>query len=171
LRRVYANPCYYANLLFAEFAGAALVRTELQTPQERAPFVLPDLKRWTNNPSFGAVDALASVSTNGTLLISLVHRGTAGPIRLSVNVDGFASQDQAQASTLSAVSPWEANTLQNPQSIAIHDAQLKTQDGRLNLTLQPFSLAQIRLTLEVDSLVRSADFRVCRIADFPVGEA
>ena len=43
--RVYANPCHYAQAAFAAFAGARPVQVELESAVERAPLVLPELKK------------------------------------------------------------------------------------------------------------------------------
>ena len=144
--RVYANPCYYANLLFANFADAQPLRTELKAPVEQAHLVLPDLKRSTNSTSFSAVDALAAISTNGTLLISLVHRGSSGPIRLKVQLDGFDASDRAALQSLSGTEPWDVNTLDHPHQIEITRSEAQVLQNTLTLTLEPFSLVQIGLT-------------------------
>jgi alpha-N-arabinofuranosidase len=143
--RVYANPCYYANLLFANFANATPVRTEVQCPQEQAPLVLPDLKRSATNSPFAVVDALAALSPQGTLLLSLVYRGSAGPIRTAIQLDGFAAPDKATVSTLTGAHPWDANTLEQPRFIDVHDSETEVKDGSLSLTLPPFSIVQISL--------------------------
>lgn len=142
--RVYANPCYYANLLFADFAEATLVKTELQAPAERAPIVLPDLKNAGGDVSFGAIAGLAARTTDGGLLLSLVHRGTAGPVRLKVNLEGFSASGQAQLRTLAAPVPWAANALEQPAAVQPVAAEAAVRDGSLVLVLAPFSIVQAR---------------------------
>jgi alpha-N-arabinofuranosidase len=142
--RVYANPCYYANLLFAEFAQATPVKTEVRTLEEQAPFVLPDIRNSGANKTFGAVDAVAAVSQRGDLLISLVHRGTGGPIRVSFEVDGFALGEKADLSVLSGAPPWSANTLEQPRSIDIRNSQMSMRGDTFSLEVQPFSVVQGR---------------------------
>jgi len=52
--RVYANPCYYAQKAFAAFAGATPVAVQLESPLERAPRVLPELKNAVPEATFSA---------------------------------------------------------------------------------------------------------------------
>ena len=144
--RVYANPCYYANLLFAEFAETTPVAIQLTTAQERAPIVLPDIKDKTTETSFGAVAALAARNAQGNLLISLVHRGTEGPIRIAIQLQGFASDGKAQWSTLSGPTPWSANTLEQPEAVQPVASQEEYHHGVFTLVVPPFSIVQARLS-------------------------
>jgi alpha-L-arabinofuranosidase len=142
--RVYANPCYYANLLFADFAGAVPVKTELRTLEEQAPLVLPDLRNFAGKKTFGAVDAVAAISPAGDLLVSLVHRGTAGPIQVSLQVDGFVLGEKATLSVLSGAAPWSANTLEKPHTVDIRKSEETMHGNSFSLEVQPFSVVQGR---------------------------
>ncbi len=142
--RVYPNPCYYANLLFADFAGGRAAKSELDSPSERAPMILPDIRNAGGNPSFDALDALAALAANGDLLLSLVHRGAGRPIRLSVQLNGFSSTDKAQLRTLAGPTPWAANTLKEPAAIQLARTEIEVRDGSLTLLLQPYSIVQAR---------------------------
>lgn len=144
--RVFPNPCYYANLLFAEFADATPVKIELQSPHEQAAAVLPDLKRaGSGGGPFDAIDALAAVTPNGRLLVSLVHRGSGSPIRVAIKAEGFAASNTCTVSTLSAEHPWDANTLERPNLIEVHRSEAQLSNGSLSVTLPPFSMAQVAL--------------------------
>ncbi|MGO8678064.1 MAG: alpha-L-arabinofuranosidase C-terminal domain-containing protein [Limisphaerales bacterium] len=142
--RVYPNPCYYANLLFADFAGARAAKSELRSPSERAPMILPDIKNEGGTHTFDTVDALAALGANGDLLLSLVHRGAGRPIRLTVQLNGFSSADKAQLRTLTGPRPWAANTLEEPAAIQPISAEAEVRDGSLTLVLQPYSVVQAR---------------------------
>jgi alpha-N-arabinofuranosidase len=144
--RVYANPCYYAQLLFAEFAAAKPVKVELNTAQEQAPVVLPDIKNSDGARTFGVVDALAAVTSSGDLLLSIVHRGTAGPVRLAIKVDGFATATRAEIRTLQSAVPWAANRLEKPRAVEPVRTEAVLRDGSMTLLLQPFSVTQAHLT-------------------------
>ena len=48
--RVFANPCHYAQSMFAAFAEATPVKTDLTCATEKAPLVLPDLRNVTQEP-------------------------------------------------------------------------------------------------------------------------
>jgi alpha-L-arabinofuranosidase len=144
--RVYANPCYYANLLFAEFADSTPVKTELSTPQEQAPLKLPDIKRAGGDPEFGVVDAVAAVSVRGILLVSLVNRGTGGPVRTKLNIDGFVLGGKAVVRTVSGEHPWDANTLEYPRRVEIRDSEAEARGGTMSLELPPFSVVQVGLS-------------------------
>ena len=141
--RVYANPCYHAQAAFAAFAGATPVRLELETAVERAPLVLPELKSVTGEASFSAIDALAAIATNGNLLISIVHRGSAGPIQLAVEWQDFKSSGTARVHTLSADVPWAANTLEKPGAVQPVDTQVSVRDEKLELEVKPYSVTLV----------------------------
>jgi alpha-L-arabinofuranosidase len=142
--RVYANPCHYAQAAFAAFAGARSVALTLETPMAKPPRVLGDMK---NQPeaAFGAVDALAALATDGSLLISLVHRGTAGAIRLSVALDGFSAAERAEVRTLAADVPWAANSLKAPEAVKPTDSTVAVRGGQCEIELKPFSVVRVRI--------------------------
>ena len=143
--RVYPNPCYFANLLFADFAGARVAKSELRSPSERAPMVLPDLKHAGGAPSFDALAALAARAPNGDLLLSLVHRGVGRPLRVTVLLNGFSSADKAQLRTLAGPAPWAVNSLKEPAAVQLASSEIEVRDGSMTLLLQPYSLVQARL--------------------------
>jgi len=143
--RVYAQPCHYAQAMFADFANATPVGVELKSPSERAPLVLPDLKRVTSQRTYNSIDALAAVTGEGELLICVVHRGTSGPIRLAINIEGFAAAQQAELLTLSANKPWAANTLNEPDKIKPVMSFAEVRDNRLTLDLQPYTLMRVEI--------------------------
>jgi alpha-N-arabinofuranosidase len=143
--RVYPNPCHHAQAAFADFAGATPVAVALESPREKAPLVLPDLKKVTSQAEFPALDALAALADNGDLLLSIVHRGTAGPIRLAIETSGFAAKSPADVRTLSAAVPWAANSVAAPNAVAPKDSTVESANGRLQLDLIPYSWVRIRL--------------------------
>jgi alpha-N-arabinofuranosidase len=143
--RVYANPCYYAQATFAELAGATPVEVDLESPAEEAPLVLPDLKNAASECRYRAIDALAALRADGDLVLSIVHRGTAGPIRLSVDVEDFKAAPRAEIRTLSADVPWAANTLEHPETIKPRDSTVEVRENKLTLQVQPFTVMRIRM--------------------------
>jgi len=146
--RVYANPCHYANQLFAEFADAKTVKAEVQCPSEQAPIVLPDLKNVGGERSFGIVDTTAALSPKGELLISTVNRGTAGAVSLTVNLGSFRSGTTAEVVTLSGAVPWAVNTLENPQAVHPVHSSAVVRNRTVTLNLPPFSIVQARVARE-----------------------
>ncbi len=98
--RVFANPCHYAQAAFASFAGAIPVAVEIDTPFESAPVVLGDLKNVSDSRRFGAIDALAALDANGRLLLSMVHRGTQGPIVVKIELSGFDGVKEVKAAAI-----------------------------------------------------------------------
>lgn len=143
--RVWAHPCHHAQAAFAAFAEATPVAVELETAMERAPLVLPDLRNATREASFGAVDALAALAAEGSLLLSVVHRGTGGPLRLAVELSDFDPAATAEARTLAADVPWAANTLEQADAVAPVDTKLPVRDRRLEVELRPFSFVRLRV--------------------------
>lgn len=144
--RVYANPCHYAQAAFAAFAGATPVAVELETTVERAPMVLPELKNAAREASYGAVDALAALASDGSLLLSIVHRGTSGPIRLTVQLQDFRLVGRAEVRTLTGEAPWAVNTLEAPEAVKPVDSTAEIRDGKFALELRPYSVVRVRVT-------------------------
>jgi alpha-N-arabinofuranosidase len=143
--RVYANPCHHAQTAFSAFANATPVPVELETYVERAPMVLPDLKNAVSETSFSAVDALAAVADDGSLLISLVHRGSAHSIRLGVQLQDFKGGNTAELHIIQADLPWAANTLEHPLSVKPVNSSAEIHEGKLELELRPYSIVRVRI--------------------------
>lgn len=144
--RVYANPCHYAQSAFVAFAGAKPVPIELESPLEHAPGVLPDFKKARCPHEFAALDALAAFAEDGALLLSLVHRGTQGPVDTEIVLEGVGVSGDAKLWLLSAEHPWAANTLERPDAVRPSISNLHADGNRLRLELRPFSAAQIAIS-------------------------
>ena len=145
--RVYANPCHHAQAAFAAFAGATPVAVTLETPMERAPRVLPDLASTAKDAkevAFGAVDALAALAADGSLLVSLVHRGTSGPIRVAIELRDFAPAARADVRTLAADAPWSANSLDAPEAVKPVDSTAEVRGARVEVDLKPYTVTRLR---------------------------
>ncbi len=142
--RVYPNPCHHAQAAFASLAGATPVAITLEAPGEAAPLVLPELRNVTRVAMAKAVDALAAVSPDGDLLVSLVQ-GAMTPVTLQVELRDFEATGPARLHTLSAARPWEGNTLENPDAVAPVATEMALQGARLELVLKPCSVTLIRV--------------------------
>ena len=143
--RVYANPCHYAQAMFAAFAEAIPVRTELRCPTKKAPLVLADLKNVTSEWSYKSVDALAAIASDGSLLISIVHKGTDNPVDLDLTLKGFGSAKKVEIQTLSADVPWAENTPEDPRAITPADTVKRIEKGKLSITIKPYTLLRLRI--------------------------
>ena len=141
--RVYANPCYYAQTSFARLAGATPVAVEVKSPTERAPRVIGDLKNVVPQPEYPVIDAVAALDASGSLLISVVHRGTAGPIELAVEIDGFKPAATAEVTSLCADVPWAANSLDKPEAVKPAVSQIGVQAGKLILQVKPYTVLRV----------------------------
>ncbi len=143
--RVYANPCHYAQGAFAAFAGATPVSAQLTCSKEKAPFVLPGIKSAGPDLSYTTVSALAAVAPDGALLISLVNRGIAGSVRVSIDVQNFKPASSAEFWLLSAKVPWAANTLEAPQAVTPVVSSIEVKGGSLTVDLPLYSVAHVRV--------------------------
>jgi alpha-N-arabinofuranosidase len=141
--RVFANPCHYAQAMFAAFADAVPVKIELTSSKQAAPLVLPDLKNATSACSYKTIDALAAKSSDGNLLISVVHTGTSGPIDLEIVIKDSAYTGRAEIQTLTADIPWAANTLEKPEAIIPVITTGKIENGKMLITIKPYSVSKI----------------------------
>ncbi len=143
--RVYANPCYFAQSAFSAFAGATPVAVEIEAAPWEAPRVLPDLRRATPRVSCLEIDAFAALDASGAVLLSVVQRGTSGPVHTSIEVPGFAAAEEAEVRLLSGDSPSASNTLEAPEAVHPVDLTLPVRQGQLSLDLPPYSVARVRI--------------------------
>jgi alpha-N-arabinofuranosidase len=142
--RVWANPCHYAQTMFSAFAESTPVAVEIRAPSESAPMVLPDLKKASKGVSFGSVDALAAITADGTLLVSLVHRGSSGPIEVDIPLP-LPATTEAGLETLTAQTPWEGNSREHMDVIKPVHSRLQAMGGAFRVPLQPFTYAVLSI--------------------------
>ncbi len=143
--RVYANPCHYAQSMFAALAEASPLRTELTCSTEQAPLVLPDLRNATKQWTYKTLDVLAARASDGILLLSIVHKGAKGPVTLEITLEDFEPAGEMEVRTLAAEVPWAANTLEAPEAITPVTSTRELGDRRLSLVLQPYSYTLARI--------------------------
>jgi len=141
--RVFANPCHYAQAMFAAFADSVPVKIELTCSTQAAPLVLPDLKNVTSTCSYQTIDALACAAQDGKLLISVVHRGTSGPVDLEIVMKDFDSSGRVEIQTLCADVPWATNTLEKPEAITPVITAGKIENGKMLITIKPYTVLRI----------------------------
>lgn len=141
--RVYANPCHDAQAAFAAFADATPVAVEVRAAMDRAPRVLPDLRNAVPEAEFAVVDALAAVAKDGSLLVSLVHRGAAGPVRVRLELGGFRAGNEGTLRLLAGANAWAGNTLEQPEAIRPVDRSVSLKEGQAELELPPYSVARL----------------------------
>jgi alpha-N-arabinofuranosidase len=142
---VYANPVHYAHALGHALANAVPVAVQVSCDTfstRRAFGHIPPLD------GIPVLDAMAAVSEDGDLILTLVHRsGEAGPIDVEISLEGFASDDQAQVTTLKGRTWHDRNTLEASERIVPRRTEIElAAPDRLDITLQPFSLTLVRLT-------------------------
>jgi alpha-N-arabinofuranosidase len=143
--RVFAQPCHHAQAAFAAFAGATPVALEIEAGQADAPRVLPDLRRAVPEVRYSLVDALAAVAPDGRLLLSLVQRASAGPIRVTVRIDPPTPDGVGLVWQLAGAQPASGNSLDSPAAVSPSQATVAVRDGAFEIDLPPFSIARVIL--------------------------
>ena len=144
--RVFANPCHYAQAMFAPFNQATPVGVALRGGCEKLPRSLPDITRAGVEPQEAStIDAVAAVGADGALLVSVAHRGTTGPVALTIDLATFEHSGAAEVQTLSAEVPWARNTLEEPEAIVPQVSRPAVADGTLSLAVPPYSVTVIRV--------------------------
>ncbi len=143
--RVYANPCHYAQAMFAALAEAVPVRAELTCSSEKAPRVLPELRNAEKEWTYRDLDVLAARANDGSLLLSIVYKGTQTPTVLEITLNDVDSAGNAEIRTLVADVPWAVNTLEAPEAIKPIASTSELADGRLSLPLPPYSYTLARI--------------------------
>jgi alpha-N-arabinofuranosidase len=142
--RVFANPCYYAQSMFAAFAETVPVRAELTCPVKKAPLVLADLRNVTRDWTYKTLDVLAARASSDDLLLSIVNKGIE-PVELTVTVRDFEPAAQAQVQTLGADAPWAQNTLEAPKAIVPVTSAVQWSGDQQLLKLPPYSYTLVRI--------------------------
>ncbi|HHN46316.1 MAG TPA: hypothetical protein ENN09_02640 [Planctomycetes bacterium] len=140
--RVYANPCHYAQAMFADFAGARPLPMRLECAEETAPGVLGCIPKGHKVP---LISPLAAKTSDGSILVSIVHCGSEPTVRLVLDVSAAAQCSGAEITTLSAAVPWAANTLAATEAVVPRRETVPAVSGRLEITVHPFSVVQVRL--------------------------
>lgn len=145
--KTWADPCHYAQSMFAGLSGYTPVTIELTTPFIQPPLVIGDLQRvWDNDEGMGVIDAIAAISpTSNELVISVVNRGAKDIVRLEIDTSGFSENGSASITTLTADAPWERNTLNVSDVISPKVSAADITNGSLILDIPPFSYTQIRV--------------------------
>ncbi|HNS20864.1 MAG TPA: alpha-L-arabinofuranosidase C-terminal domain-containing protein [Sedimentisphaerales bacterium] len=143
--RVYANPCHYAQSMFAALGEAAPVRTEPTCSSEKSPRVLPELRSAEKEWTYRTLDVLAARANDGSLLLSIVHKGTQTPAVLEITLNDVDSARNAEIRTLVADVPWAVNAMEAPEAIKPIASTREFADGRLSLPLPPYSYALVRI--------------------------
>jgi alpha-L-arabinofuranosidase len=109
------------------------------------PIVLGDLRNAGESGDYPVIDALAAIARDGALLLSLVHRGSSGPIEIQVELDGFHSRGKADILTLAAEHPWDKNSLGQPDAVTPRRSHSTVDVSQMTLTLQPWSVTRVRI--------------------------
>ena len=96
------------------------------------------------------MDALAAQSADGSLLISVVNKKSKTAVDLDVTIKDSLLTGQVQIEALSADQPWAKNTLENPKAITPIKTKLRIQNGKLTITLKPYTILQIRIPSQLN---------------------
>jgi len=143
--RIFANPCHYANEMFAEFGGARPVETTVTAPQETAPLVLPEIKNSGGASDYKTLSALAGLTSKKDLLVSLVNRSSGKTLKVKIDLRNAAIGKEATLTLLTGDVPWAANTLEKPETIVPATTKLRVEDSSIEFTLPPYSVAKLRI--------------------------
>jgi len=143
--RVYANPCHYAQSLFAIMRGATPLQTTIDTEVLRMPVVLGDVKSAGESGEYGKVDALAALSPSGDLFLSIVNRSEGEAMQVVADISAFLTEGVATMWTLRAERPWDRNTLENREVITPIELRIPIMEGTLSLVMPSFSYALVRM--------------------------
>ncbi|MGC9347555.1 MAG: alpha-L-arabinofuranosidase C-terminal domain-containing protein [Anaerolineae bacterium] len=142
---VYANPVHYAHVLGHALAGATPVAVQLSCDTFSTQHTFGHIPPLSEVP---IIDAMAALSKNGDLILTLVHRaGDVGPVGVAVSLEGFAASDEVGVITLRGKTWHDRNTLDEPDRVGPQKSQIElTAPDRLDITLPPFSVTQVKLT-------------------------
>ncbi len=142
--RVYATPVHYAHALGHALAGATPVAVRVASETFSTEHAFVHIPPMSEVP---VVDAMAVVSKAGHLILTLVHRGgDCGPLDLSIDLEGFRAQGQAEVITLAGETWYDKNTLETPERVVPRHSKVSlTGESALLIILSPYSVTQITL--------------------------
>lgn len=139
---VYPHPMWWALYLYSTHPGIQPVSINVEGPSFSCSGEW--LTRVEDAPT---VDVVALLSQDQqTLVVFLTNRDPHAAIEAEVAIDGFASQAQGAASTLTGESFMAKNTWNAPDQVRGRSHAVEMTDGRLQYTLPPHSLTRLVLT-------------------------
>lgn len=147
--RVYANPVHYAHALGHALAGGTPIAVRLTCETFSTTHAFAHIPPQTNIPDIDAIAVLTATDVAGSdsLVLSLVHRGAdCGPIDLTIALEDFQAQGQAEVVTLVGETWYDRNTREAPEKVVPQCSSLDLATERsLNLVLAPYSIVQVKL--------------------------
>ncbi len=143
--RVWGNPVHYAHQMSVAMAGGTPVAMSLTCP---AYDTVKSFGQVPAHRQMPALEPMAALSADGkSLIITLMSRlAGAEPLQVEIN-PGVPVAAQVEIVTLAGDSMYDENTLQQPQRIAPRVEMAALADGKLHLSLKPYSLVRVTMQL------------------------
>jgi alpha-L-arabinofuranosidase len=144
--RVFANPVHHAHAL------AAPLHNSTPLPVDLTCGTFASARGYGHIPPHDGIpilDAMAVRTADGrSLILMLIHRcATAGPVTLDLDIPTPSLTADAQVHTLAGATIHDRNTLEEPDRITPRRSTLRTHNGRVRLTVPPFSLTRVTFPL------------------------
>ena len=142
--RAYPNPVHHAHAMLAPLSGGTPLGLTLTcatyATKEQYGGITP-------LSGVSALDAAAVSSPDGdTLTVFVVNRAPGSDaVALALDVAGFAAAGEAEVTTLAGESWSDANTVDEPERVKPRTSTAAVADGKVSLTLRPWSLTRITL--------------------------
>ncbi len=99
----------------------------------------------TKDHTYKLLDTPGAQTSDGSLLLSIVNKGTEKPVDLSISLKDFRPAGTMEVQTLSANVPWATNTLEAPAAIAPVITTKELRGAELSLRLPPYSFTLVRI--------------------------
>jgi alpha-N-arabinofuranosidase len=140
--RVWANPCHWGHAMAAELVGGAPLPVEMECASYSTAHRFGRIPPLTDVP---VLDAM-TVRHDDRVVLMLVNRG-AEPVALALDLGGLAVALTADVVTLTSATPYEQNTLDEPERVAPVASELAPRDGQWVVDLPPWSLVRVTFRL------------------------
>ncbi|WP_254546705.1 alpha-L-arabinofuranosidase C-terminal domain-containing protein [Halomarina pelagica] len=139
--RTWADPAHYGHVLLKPLAGGTPLGIDLACGTVSTGRSFGRIDAFDGVP---AVDPMAVLAADGSAVhLSLVNRRSGEPISLSLDVEAVTDGGTAAVTTLDAETMHAENTYETPERVSPSEGTASIRDGRLSLSLPPFSLTRV----------------------------
>ena len=142
--RVWGTPVHYAHQMGVVMAGGTPVKIDLACPSYDTDKSFGQVPAYNGMP---AIEPMAVLSADAKSLIMTLFSRLYGE-SLEVVIDpGLAVAAKAEVTSLTGAAMYDQNTLQEPERIVPQTETVALADGKLSLTLEPYSLVRVTFQL------------------------
>jgi alpha-N-arabinofuranosidase len=144
--RVWANPVHYAHQMARPLAGGTPLKVKVACDVYSTRHSFGHIPAHQDVP---IIDAVSVLSQDGQKLIVMLMNRSAkgGAVDLSVVPGALAVGPEVELIRLGGKTMYDQNTLEDPQRIVPRTERVPVSEGRVHLSITPFTLARLTFDL------------------------